>query len=717
MIPSRNPQNETLGGGPFRGPGPQASPVGRSSTRRDAHEAGRPAVGQPLAPSGLRRVTRTHKSRARSRAPRVKSGRRGPGPGQRGAGPAAGGRRREPGRGMGAGAGRAGPGSRLQLLPALLVWATLGPSLGQPPGEEARASCGPDSCYVAFFRRRGFLDAWLGCRDLGGNLATLKTPEVARRVARLLLSPPTPPRGPGGPDEGPPRLVWIGLQRQPRQCHPQRPLRGFTWATGDQDTAFTNWAEPRPVPGPCPAPRCVAMEATGEGHWLEGSCTLPVDGYLCQFGFKGACPALAPEPGQGGPAVYTTPFDLVTSDLDWLPFGSVADVPCLAGGRVSLLCAQGPEAVAWSRQGPLCPPAGPPGGCGLDNGGCEQDCLEGPPGQPPRCRCADGYRLDVDGRSCLDACSEAPCEQQCESGSGSGPGYSCHCRLGFRTADEDPHRCLDIDECRIAGVCQQMCVNYVGGFECYCREGHELEADGVSCRPLGPAAGGAGGGPPGGGEEGEHPGEEGGHPGGGANPDHIRPDDTGGTLWDAFAQAWTDSPGPLWLDPPTRRPPWPPLFGPPTVRWDPWVPSVHRPPPPTTHTPPGVTSQPPRPQTSLPPDPSPSGGGGGPVSPYGPPTRIPDPSPPPPTALGVDGPPGRSRRDDRWLLAALLVPACVFLVILLALGIVYCARCGPRAHSKSVTDCYHWITNSGGKGDPEPKGIRPPGGATCRTSV
>lgn len=90
-----------------------------------------------------------------------------------------------------------------------------------------------------------------------------------------------------------------------------------------------------------------------------------------------------------------------------------------------------------------------------------------------------------------------------------------------------------------------------------------------------------------------------------------------------------------------------------------------------------------------------------------------------PTALGEASSAGRSRRDDRWLLVALLVPTCVFLVVLLALGIVYCTRCGPHASNKRITDCYRWVTHAGNKGPTEPMAHRGSltGVQTCRTSV
>uniref|UniRef100_A0A8D2B251 Endosialin n=1 Tax=Sciurus vulgaris TaxID=55149 RepID=A0A8D2B251_SCIVU len=771
------------------------------------------------------------------------------------------------------------------LLRLLLAWAAAVPALGQDSWDvEPRAACGPGSCYALFPQRRTFLEAWRACRELGGDLATPRTPEEARRVDSLVGA------GPAN------KLLWIGLQRQARQCQQQRPLRGFTWTTGDQDTAFTNWGQSAQL-GPCPAQRCVALEASGEHRWKEGSCTLPVDGYLCQFGFEGACPALPEEAGQAGPAVYTTPFHLVSTEFEWLPFGSVAAVQCQAGRGASLLCVNQPEGgVGWSQTGPLCPGTG----CGPDNGGCDHECVEEVDGHVS-CRCSEGFRLAADGRSCEDPCAQAPCEQQCEPG---GPqGYSCHCRLGFRPAEDEPHRCVDTDECQIAGVCQQMCVNYVGGFECYCSEGHELEADGISCSPAGAMGARAS----------QDLGDE-------LLDDGEEEDED--EAWEVFDGGWTEVPGILWMEPtqppdfglayrpsfpenleprrPYPEPTWPPPLSAPRVPYHssvlsatrpmvvsatrptlpsarhtpvisaaypplspalqpPLVPATHPAVPPDhqlpmletnypdlpsshqprissvtyparppAHQPPMISAKYPKlfpghhspmfPNTQvadtqttthfprIPPNPAPldttPSAHQSPlapdvlvlrtqapqlsiiptVQPSLPPTSrspvtpahqipvpavtqppaLPTPLPPQiptnqtspiipthvhskapqvpreggsspklalwlpsvaptaaPTALAEAGLAGRSQRDDRWLLVALLVPTCVFLVVLLALGIVYCTRCGPHAPNKRITDCYRWVTHAGSKGPTEPMAPRGSltGVQTCRTSV
>ena len=56
---------------------------------------------------------------------------------------------------------------------------------------------------------------------------------------------------------------------------------------------------------------------------------------------------------------------------------------------------------------------------------------------------------------------------------------------GYSPLPGDPSHCQDVDECQIAGMCQQMCVNYEGGFECYCEVGYELLSDHSGCRKIG----------------------------------------------------------------------------------------------------------------------------------------------------------------------------------------------------------------------------------------
>lgn len=693
----------------------------------------------------------------------------------------------------------------LLLLPLLPLF-----QLPLPVRPDPEASCDPDGCYALYSQPRSFLDAWRACRELGGNLATLKRAEEAAQVSQLLA---------GSRQPGPPRLFWIGLQRQPRQCFPQRPLRGFSWVTGEQETAYSNWARAGPAVGTpgapgagCAAPRCVALDDR-DFQWLEGSCAGPVDGYLCRFASRGMCAGL--EEAEAATLSYSAPFGplpalaAVGAPPRFVPFGTVASVGCPGGASLSLLCLQKEDGrLGWSKSGPLCRERGPgPSGassaassavsvsasswCEGDNGGCQQLCLdegsgyacechagyallpdghscaardpcrhrpcqfdcvaeegeEEESGDGYRCRCPAGYELASDGHQCedLDECLEAPCEHQCENTEGS---YLCRCHLGFSPAEDEPGQCVDTDECQIPGVCQQMCVNYVGGFECYCTEGFDLEADGISCSPLDGLAAGPDATPP----------EV------WADPFHVRfttrqADDlsappvrfslfrdgeTGSSASDSAA-SFLSLPDRLLFPPPPRpATPGPELDS----AWDSsplehaWSslghPEVLHPTPAASQLPPllsssvvgslpvGATGEPAEPRTTPPPTslPPPPPGASAPseekVDPVVEGVRAPLPTFATPGPASEEeeeeGGQGRPKRDDRWLLVALLVPISVFLVVMLALGIVYCTRCGARAKSRSVTQCYRWVISTSEKTAP-PASSRPCQPATCRTSV
>lgn len=98
------------------------------------------------------------------------------------------------------------------------------------------------------------------------------------------------------------------------------------------------------------------------------------------------------------------------------------------------------------------------------------------------CACHKGYRLSVDGHSCIDIdeCAisgnnETICSygQRCINTHGS---YECKhvCGPGLK---ENPitNRCEDIDECQTApGICGlHTCVNTFGGYQCICLPGYK----------------------------------------------------------------------------------------------------------------------------------------------------------------------------------------------------------------------------------------------------
>ncbi|CAL8325449.1 unnamed protein product [Lota lota] len=366
------------------------------------------------------------------------------------------------------------------LFSATLLFSFLLSSICGVPGpqdlRERDALCNDHGCYVVYFQRKTFLEAWRACKEDGGNLATIKRPEEADAIAALFSNADLRHLGPEV-------QVWIGLQRQPRQCKPSRPLRGFSWTTGDQDTEYTNWQREE-SPSSCSAPRCVVMaydsslpEQSKNFEWQESTCFIPADGYLCRYTYKGMCPALWSE--GGGNALYATPFNLLTTMLTHLPDGTVATVPCPAGSKEdqTVLCRSEEDGItaAWSRAPPLCAADAPvpKPWCGQDNGRCEHFCREA--GDQYFCQCSEGFQLADDGLHCdvLDVCHGAPCESECLP---LPDGYRCACPEGYMLAPDD-EGCLDVDEC-LQSPCEQLCVNSPGSFQCRCRQGYRPGEDG-----------------------------------------------------------------------------------------------------------------------------------------------------------------------------------------------------------------------------------------------
>lgn len=660
----------------------------------------------------------------------------------------------------------------LLLLALVCTWYPLGAQSQEL--QEQDALCNDEGCYAVYFKRKTFRDSWRTCKENGGNLATVKTAEEAELIHELLSST----------ERRSQRIrlrLWIGLQRQPRQCSATKPLRGYTWITGDQDTEYTNWQRDD-QPATCAAPRCVVMTYNTADKsrsnrdnfmWLDGSCALAVDGFLCRFAYRGMCSALESE--GGGPALYTTPFNLISTLLTHIPFGSIATLPCPDGTKEdqSVLCKlREDDTVGWARDTPLCSDA-PKNWCEKENGGCEHLCLNTedhyycacsagyqlaedgqsceamdaclgaqcefncePTATGYRCTCPNGYLLAPDGKSCLDIdeCERHPCPQVCVNAPGTFEcrcldgyradengdcvdvdeclddsceqlcintlgSFECRCTNGYTQDPEDLVRCQDVDECQNSDSCQQICRNYMGGFDCHCYEGHELEDDYNSCRPV--------------------------------------PEDAEmtSTMMPSDLPANTMSPvmpEPSWSPP--RLPDW--LTDSPPLEWMTeitnleWIPTdlgwftemaseeatttqasyiFHQ----------EIQTHSFDTEEDTPWDTAVQVVDNDPVDSYGPQEdpshRIRDDgvflseaagdgarashSPPHDSAESVAGaepqPGGGKRRHDKsWLLVALLVPLCVFIVVMLALGIVYCTSCAVEPRSKGTTDCYRWFTAS-----------------------
>ncbi|XP_029304185.1 endosialin-like [Cottoperca gobio] len=639
---------------------------------------------------------------------------------------------------------------------------------------ERDALCHQEGCYTVFLQKRAFREAGRSCRERGGTLATMHTKEAAG-VVHELLSAIEGTRS---------RLrLWIGLHRPPRQCSSTRPLRGFVWVTGDQDGQFTNWLR-EDTPGTCAAPRCVAMtvhtsesgrESSDNFRWLDGSCALALDGYVCQYNYKGMCSPLEDE-GRGQ-AVYTTPFHLVSTLLTHVPYGSVASLPCPADnsdsevpvGQTVLCMERDDETVGWSRDAPLCSSSVAPQNqdwCSGDHGceqhcqntdtdyycycsegfmidedgysckpdplsqtdlpelsadsagptdqphikdicvdmGCEHDCVETQRGI--RCTCPPGYQMGPDGRRCsdVDECLQDPCPQQCVNIPGT---FLCTCHSGYQTDDEgecedidecldegscegtcdntvgsftclcnpgytsgSEGECVDVDECVGESPCQQQCLNYRGAYQCYCDNGYDLQSDGLSCQPS---------------LEDEEYSTLTPDPSDSAHISDLDPD-----LDIPWSTSFTPDPNfeadtnfdVDWL---TEAPE---VLAPDMAhgsdnhlnQWDALSPKRYQTAPSPTQKDNTGNEIDNKAETKTEGDGTANGSATGKGSDV---DSIEDVS-------GTAEAPGKRKHDKSWLLVALLVPLCVFLVVMLALGIVYCTSCAVDK-SLSFSDCYRWI--------------------------
>lgn len=677
----------------------------------------------------------------------------------------------------------------LWLLTACLAPGSQGqadPAAGRVQLEEKDAICHQGGCYAVFLQKRSFREAGRSCRERGGTLATIHTLQAADVFHQLIWDLEAP-----GSRQ---RLkLWIGLHRPPRQCSTTRPLRGFVWVTGDQEGEYTNWLR-EDTPGTCAAPRCVAMTVntadSSRGNednykWIDGSCAVPLDGYVCQYNYKGMCSPLEEE--GSGPAVYTTPFHLVSTLLTHVPYGSVAALPCPvdpsipdAPAEETILCMERDDnTVGWSKDAPLCVSETATQNqdwCSGDHGceqfcqntgtdyycycsegftidkdgyncmpdplttqtdspqlssdaaspteephlkaicvemGCEYNCVETPRGT--RCTCPPGYQMGPDGRRCsdVDECQQQPCPQLCVNIPGT---FHCTCHSGYQLDDEgecvDTDECLDegtcegtcentegsfkclcspgyelgsggecvdIDECVGESPCQQQCLNYMGGYQCYCDNGYDLQSDGLSCQP---------------------------------------------SLEDEEYSTLTPDPSDSPLIPdfdPNRDMPWSSSFTPDPnfeadtnfdVDWRTEIPEEMSPEmshgsdndlsqwdarsPKRYHTTPSPTQ---RHSTGNEIDNDAqaksadreAGGGVGDKTSHRSNAEEPKTDTTEDMAeVGAGSTAGKRKHDKSWLLVALLVPLCVFLVVMLALGIVYCTSCAVDK-SLSFSDCYRWI--------------------------
>ncbi|CAK6441571.1 unnamed protein product [Pipistrellus nathusii] len=118
------------------------------------------------------------------------------------------------------------------------------------------------------------------------------------------------------------------------------------------------------------------------------------------------------------------------------------------------------------------------------NGGCSQIC-DNTPGSY-QCSCKSGFVLLSNKKNCkdVDECSVKPSicgTAVCKNTPGD---FECECAEGYRYSPTSKS-CEDVDECS-ENICAQLCVNYPGGYSCYCdgKKGFKLAQDQKSCEVV-----------------------------------------------------------------------------------------------------------------------------------------------------------------------------------------------------------------------------------------
>lgn len=346
----------------------------------------------------------------------------------------------------------------------LLIFFLLISSLGGVLEAQQEALCTANTCFTLHMDKKNFEEAQQTCVHNGGNLMSVRDREE-EDVVRSVLSRVHWQRHDRTFN------LWIGLKRNRGNCGlDTTALRGFKWASGEQDSNYSNW-EKEPV-STCTEERCVRIQykASRENQlwWRTSNCRSP-SFYICKFYFKGMCKPLARfGPGQ---ITYMAPFseEPQRNEMQTFPLGTYAVISCSDSTTAYSVCMPIDGIYQWTVPGPFCQ-TGEPRSCEINNGGCEHLCEQ--EADTIRCTCKVGYRLSEDGLSCSlkNLCKGDTCEHQCVMGPS---GYFCTCSDGFRL-DADQRNCSDIDECQLQACSPHPCINTPGSYECTCGIGYQM---------------------------------------------------------------------------------------------------------------------------------------------------------------------------------------------------------------------------------------------------
>lgn len=305
-----------------------------------------------------------------------------------------------------------------------------------------RGYCTGDQCFAVFQDSADFPDAQEKCKEHGGHLMTLQSPQ-AQEIVMDLLSEYT-------------GRYWIGLQLPSSRCPDfTSQLLGYRWTAGDATTDFHNWGA---ADTNCSS-KCVSVFAERNSTWWQESCHDKLTGYLCQHAFDNPCGRL--EVGGRAHVSYTMHMGFQGNNLTSFPPGTIAlkENSGLEYPDSKYICADGWIKAPWH--------------CEVKNGGCQHSCIRH--NRESSCACPPGQTLHANNITCAkDPCAD--CAHQCHQ---EGDTYVCRCNKGYRLA-QDKKQCVDVNECEEKDTCteNEECVNTKGDFICVCRDGF-VEEDGV----------------------------------------------------------------------------------------------------------------------------------------------------------------------------------------------------------------------------------------------
>ncbi|KAJ8038780.1 Mucin-like protein [Holothuria leucospilota] len=121
--------------------------------------------------------------------------------------------------------------------------------------------------------------------------------------------------------------------------------------------------------------------------------------------------------------------------------------------------------------------------CALDLDNCTQGCNN--TAGSYICFCMDGFIEDASGE-CIPQvnCTVDKCiNGQCFFNQGN---ETCLCYNGYELSPQNDTLCVDINECEdpLLNMCDQICNNTVGAYECSCNSGYELAGNGRLCEDI-----------------------------------------------------------------------------------------------------------------------------------------------------------------------------------------------------------------------------------------